>query len=508
VSAPVVAYGPAAWLVELDDVETVLAATVALRAGAPADVELVPAARTVLVRCPRDRHAAVREWLDATLATLATLAEVASSPRPARLARGAALTIPVIYDGIDLADVAAATGFGVDEVVERHTAARYRVAFCGFAPGFAYLIGLDPALRLPRRATPRTRVPAGSVAIAAEYSAVYPAASPGGWHLLGRVDPADDPHVWDLARPAPALLTPGTEVRFTAARRRRPIEQVAAPTLHPGVTDPSPGAIEVVDPGWASTIQDLGRPGQAVIGVGRSGALDGETMNLVNRLVGNPPDAAVLETAGGLLVRATAAVLVASSDHRGPIALAPGDVARVDPAPGCAWGYLAVRGGVAVDAVLGSRSHDTLSGVGPAPLVAGTVLAVGDDPTTPVAAVDVAPRRPSTRPIRLWPGPRRAWFAAGVLDALVAGPWRVGVDTDRVGMRLEGPVLRRRRDGELPSEGLVAGAVQVPPDGRPVVMLRDHPTTGGYPVIAVVDPDDVSRLAQCRPGDPVRFAAA
>ncbi|WP_326838076.1 allophanate hydrolase subunit 1 [Amycolatopsis rhabdoformis] len=188
-------------LVETDDV---LGLQAALESTPVAGVvELVPAARTLLVRFdPADTDVAT---LTRSLASVSTVDVVAEASRT--------VTVPVRYDGADLADVAAASGLSVPEVVARHNAATYVVSFCGFAPGFAYLAGLDPALHLPRRSTPRTRVPTGSVAIAGEYSAIYPRVSPGGWHLLGH---ADTP-VWDVERTPPNLLTPGTRVRFEAA---------------------------------------------------------------------------------------------------------------------------------------------------------------------------------------------------------------------------------------------------------------------------------------------------
>ncbi|MFV0306684.1 MAG: 5-oxoprolinase subunit B family protein [Desertimonas sp.] len=192
--------GPRAWLVETDDP---LGFSATVRAGASgagvAVVEVVPAERTVLVTVATgDQLAPARRWLAALPAT-------AGGARSDK-----AIELAVRYDGEDLAGVAEATGLSVAEVIARHTGNDYVSAFCGFAPGFAYLTGLDPMLVLPRRDTPRTRVPAGSVAVAAGYTAVYPSVSPGGWHLLGHTDAT----LWDLARRPPALLAPGTRVRF------------------------------------------------------------------------------------------------------------------------------------------------------------------------------------------------------------------------------------------------------------------------------------------------------
>ncbi|MEV4056713.1 allophanate hydrolase subunit 1 [Amycolatopsis sp. NPDC049688] len=192
--------GRRAVLVETADV---LGFQAALAQSLPDGVEeLVPAARTLLVR------------FDPAVTDAGRLGGVLRrvSPVDSAVADAGEVVIPVVYDGEDLADVAAETGLSVASVIERHTAGAYVSAFCGFAPGFAYLSGSDPVLHVPRRSSPRTRIPAGSVAVAGEYSAVYPSASPGGWRLLGRTDAP----VWDVERDPPNLLPPGTRVRFTA----------------------------------------------------------------------------------------------------------------------------------------------------------------------------------------------------------------------------------------------------------------------------------------------------
>ncbi|MGW5741660.1 5-oxoprolinase subunit B family protein [Amycolatopsis sp. NPDC003861] len=194
--------GRRAVLVETADV---LGYQTALAGLAPDGVEeLVPAARTLLVR------------FDPSVTNAERLGELLRevSPVDSVAADAGEVVIPVVYDGEDLADVAAETEMSVPTLVSRHTAGTYVSAFCGFAPGFAYLTGSDPALHVSRRSSPRTRIPPGSVAIAGEYSAVYPSASPGGWRLLGRTDVP----VWDVERDPPNLLPPGTRVRFTAVR--------------------------------------------------------------------------------------------------------------------------------------------------------------------------------------------------------------------------------------------------------------------------------------------------
>lgn len=265
--------------------------------------------------------------------------------------------------------------------------------------------------------------------------------------------------------------------------------------------------LEIVEVGWSTTVQDSGRPGLASIGVSPSGALDAGRRALVNRLVGNAEDAPVLETAGGLRLRATGPCLVASSAEAAPRALRPGEEFDVSPSGATLWAYLAVRGGLGVETVLGSASQDTLSGLGSRALAAGAVLPIGPDPGTSVV-VDHAPVLELDGAVAVWPGPRLDWFTPATLDQLIETLWRVSSEVSRVGARLAGPPLQRAGNAELPSEGLVTGAIQVPPDGRPVVMLADHPTTGGYPVLAVVDPTDVATVAQRRPGAELRFRRA
>ncbi|WP_333777864.1 biotin-dependent carboxyltransferase family protein [Streptomyces sp. IBSBF 3136] len=279
-------------------------------------------------------------------------------------------------------------------------------------------------------------------------------------------------------------------------------------------------ALVVVRAGALTTVQDRGRPGYAHLGVPRSGALDPGTAALVNRLAGNGPDAAVLETTlDGCALRPRSAVTVAvggapcpvSVDGRpaawgAPVAVPAGALLEVGAAVAGVRAYVAVSGGITVAPVLGSRATDLLSGLGPAPLGDGTVLPLGV-PAGPPARVDGVPqpRPPAELVLRVTPGPRADWFTAGALRDLATRAYRVSSASNRIGLRTEGPALERARTGELPSEGMVLGAVQVPPDGRPVVFLADHPTTGGYPVIAVVRAADLTAAAQAAPGTPVRF---
>jgi len=550
------AMGDAAVLVELDDLDAVLAHAAAIEAaGWPGVLDVVPGARTVVV--------SVRPGTDlgALRRAIRTL-DVA----PIDAADGETVEIPVVYDGPDLAEVAELTGLDVEEVVAAHTGTPWRVGFGGFAPGFAYLTGGDSRLHVERRSEPRTSVPPGSVGLAGEFSGIYPRSSPGGWQLIGRTDA----QLWDAARTPPALLTPGAQVRFVVAagagsqqgdtaptgladgadagigvaagsvpdsgasahlgaaaqsgappsKARPPAEMAERAAAAVGLAVTPRRALEVVEVGPLALVQDLGRPGHAAVGVPRSGAADRAALRLANRLVANDDEgaAAVEVLLGGLAVRAhgvrtvalTGAPAPATVDgtpvaHHSVVTLRAGQTLTLGPPPTGLRTYLAVRGGLQLDDVLGSVATDTLSGLGPAPLRPGDVLAVGPEPDHPwlLDLAPVAPPAGDTVTLRAVRGPRADWVADPA--ALTRTTWTVSSRSDRVGMRLEGEPLRRTDKRELPSEGMVRGAVQVPPGGEPVVFLADHPVTGGYPVVAVVVDADVDRAAQVRPGQSVRI---
>ena len=297
------------------------------------------------------------------------------------------------------------------------------------------------------------------------------------------------------------------------------------------------GRLVVAATGPLCTVQDAGgRPGRADLGVGVSGAADRAALRRANRLVGNDEAAAGLEvTFGGLVVVfepgsagaaggrvPTTTVLALTGapapmtvggrpgDPHRPVVVPAGTEVRLGTPPSGLRSYLAVRGGIAVDPVLGSRSTDTVAGLGPPVLEAGIELPVGAPPSSPVPGVDVAPEPPLTGELTLGVvlGPRDDWFTDAALATFLRTSWTVTEDANRVGFRLDGPELARtaERDGaELPSEGVIRGSVQVPPSGRPTVFLADHPVTGGYPVIGVVLDADTDRAGQLRPGAQVRF---
>ncbi|HEY2776563.1 MAG TPA: biotin-dependent carboxyltransferase family protein [Gaiellaceae bacterium] len=266
--------------------------------------------------------------------------------------------------------------------------------------------------------------------------------------------------------------------------------------------------IEVVRPGLLTTVQDRGRPGLAHLGVPPSGAADATAYDLGNRLVGNPPGAAALEAtmAGPVLrfdVPTTIALTGATTAEVRTV-----EVLEVGRCVGGVRMYICVRGGIDVEPTLGSRSTDLLTGLGPRPLQTGDVLRIGVDTGPERAAhVGTVPTRvvPDEPVLRVRLGPRDEWFTAAAIDALCSERWSVSSSSNRVGIRLEGPSLERARHDELLSEGLVTGAIQVPASGQPILLMHDHPTTGGYPVIAIVRSDDLWLAGQLAPRQRVRF---
>ncbi|MEI2810060.1 MAG: biotin-dependent carboxyltransferase family protein [Nocardioides sp.] len=277
----------------------------------------------------------------------------------------------------------------------------------------------------------------------------------------------------------------------------------------------------VIEPGLLMLVQDLGRTGSAHLGVPRGGALDAAAAALANRLVGNHVEAAVVElTVTGARFTAECAVTLATAGsraeirvdgrHRGfgqAVWVPAGASIDVGPAQDGLRTYLAARGGFAISEVLGSRSTDTLGWIGPGPVRTGDRLPIGCASGEVPAVEAPAPRR-WHGVLRVWPGPRWDWLTASAQKALMTAEFEVAPDSDRVAMRLLGAPLERAVTGELPSEGIPDGGIQVPPSGQPLIFLADHPVTGGYPVVAVVDPHDLDWCAQLRPGTVLRFARA
>lgn len=506
--------GPRTLLVELPDLDATLALFDALAADPlPQVTEVVPAARTLLVRTAPGQ--AADGVLAAAIAAVAPLA-------PGRAANGAeAIEIPVVYGGEDLAEVAAHLGMTVAEVIRAHAAAVWQVAFTGFAPGFAYMTCEDERFDLPRRITPRPRVPAGAVALASRFCGIYPKASPGGWQLIGTTPMP----MWDPGRDPPALLHPGGRVRFVEGRGA--VHAMPATT---SVAPAGPAAgLRVLAAAFPILVQDAGRPGQASDGISASGAMDLPSLRRANRRAGNPPDTPALEITLGparLAVDSPATLVLDGAAERAeiesggarlpvdvtrPFALDPGDVLVIAPPQRGMRSYLAIRGGFDAPRLLGSASRDTLAEIGPDPLGPGVAIgfarasafAVDPDPA-PLPAFP-APGGVVVLPVTM--GPRSDWFPQAALDLLLAQEWEVTPQSSRVGIRLSGQPLLRDDARELPSEGTERGAIQVPHSGQPVLFLADHPLTGGYPVIANVAAHHLDLAGQIPIGAKVRFNA-
>ncbi len=446
----------------------------------------------------------------------------------------------------DLAEVAQLTGLSPQQVIAEHTARQY--------PG-----GLDPDFRSAnptshrcrpacacRLQQPRLRAPLGAVAVAGELTGVYSLASPGGWRVLG----TSPWPMFDLGWDPPTLLRAGDRVRFVAVDRARFDELRADPAIPAGIVTPAPAAggadeapaspaLRVVNPGPMSTVQDLGRPGYGRYGVGPGGAMDRFALRVGNRLLGNTEGAAGVEvTGGGAIFEFLSETAFAWTGTTGPITIdgipaptwtvlsgRPGQRLTAGPPERGLRGYLCLGGGVAARAVLGSRSTNLAAGFG-GPF--GRACRPGDElqayehgagprkESAPAEVIETvylglpANERDGKRgapavSLRLVPGLQQEMLGKDALSVLFAGNYTVGPDSNRMGYRLVGPQIASRGGYDIVSDGLVEGAVQVPGSGRPVLLMADHQTTGGYPKPGVVAGADIPLAAQLSPGMAVRF---
>lgn len=414
--------------------------------------------------------------------------------------------IPVRYDGEDLLEVARRTGLPLEEVKRLHQAPLYRVYALGFTPGFPFLAPVEPALRLPRRPHPRPRVPAHALAMAGPQTGIYPLPSPGGWHLLGTALVA----VYDPHGEEPFLLGPGDRVRFREAQGSAPPEPSPLVLLP---EEPRIPALRVEEPGLLDLVVDGGRFLAGHLGLARSGPLDPYSASLANRLVGNLPGAPLLEVAYRGPVLTALRDLVAAVAGYGLTALLEGE--EIPPGRSFFWPrgktlsfrpkgrgvrvYLAVAGALEGRPFRGSVSPDLRGRIG-RPLVAGDILGLGEERAVrPGLAFRQSPL-PETFRLRLLPGPQFSWEA---FRALASASFRV-VRADRMGVELLGPEVP---GGEGLSEATPLGGIQVPPSGRPLVLLVDKGSLGGYAKPARVHPGDFWILGQVWPGAELMFTS-
>lgn len=504
-------FGESAALVRLEPVidPVVLGRVLALDRAAQRTAgvtETVPAFASLLVFFDRERtsFAGVSQLLSA------------GSVGTVDVPRGRSHQVPVVYGGAlgpDLGDVARWAGVSADEVIRLHTGTEYRVYALGFAPGFAYMGIVPDRIAAPRLPRPRRRVPVGAVGIAGNQTGIYPAATPGGWRIIGRTPAV----LFDPQREPPTLFQIGDTVHFVPVPGAA-WDEPDSPRL-PAV--PGERAVLVVlRPGLHTTVQDRGRTGSRRYGVPPSGAMDQDSLARANTEVGNPPEAAgiecawpgpVLEALGSVTVALTGADFTAEVDGRAvqvnrAIEMRRGQVLGFRSPRRGMWAYVAVQGGIDVVPVMGSRSTLVRSGLGGLSgrtLRAADILCAGPGLAGPTS---IGVHQPQEAPIRLLLGPHPEAFAPDALERFVRSCYEVSVHSDRAGYRLDGPAVEQRGSGEILSQGMVPGAIQVPPDGQPIVLMPDGPTVGGYPVLAVVAERDLGRLAQLRPGEGVEFS--
>ena len=530
-------------LIELPDLISTLRLFDAVKEADIAGVrELIPAARTLFAS------------FDPLTITRAELTDAIASMDvgAARRHSSKTVSIDVVYDGEDLADVASLMHITPQSVVQRHCGHDWKVAFVGFAPGFAYLTDGDPSFDVPRRRTPRVTVPSGAVGLAGTFSGVYPRQSSGGWQLIGHTD-------MPMWRDEALSQRIGGESAASGNSRRRasqsdasPISDAPQPQCSAACTTRRTG-LRVVRPGLLATFQDDGRLA-ANMGVTGSGAADMPAAHLANALVGNPAHAVTIELTNGSAafqavgdqVAAVTGAPVAVTIRPAPNATATGDAQHAErsnvrqsarsfaitrqeafllrdgetleigaPRAGLR-DYVAIAGGFKAPGILGSSATDTMSGIGPAPLHAGQLLpsqAAAKAPIRPTPTVGLPEPWPANLPqvgrattLEVMLGPRDDWFTEAALAAFVEQEWTVTIQSNRVGLRLAGATpLERRNDVELASEATVPGAIEVPASGQPVIFLRDQPVTGGYPVIAVLTATSLATAGQLPPEAKARF---
>jgi len=504
-------------------------------AGIPGLVEVVPTYRSLGILYDPGRLS--YEEAQRRIRPVAESLDLGILPPPKRV------VIPTVYGGVygpDLAFVAQHAGLSEAEVIRLHTEAVYHVYMLGFTPGYTYLGGLPERLHTPRLPSPRLKVPGGSVGIGGSQTGIYPLESPGGWRIIGRTYLS----LFDASKEIPTPIQPGDMVQFEAITETEYLDAVgrrpSAVSHEPGTERREAGdrrreigdrpAIEVLRPGLLTTVQDRGRFGYQRFGVPVSGAMDEVALRVGNVLVGNPQEAAGLEvTALGPQLRFLRDTVVALTGA--------GVEAELDgrPAPWyrsfrvrarqlldirrCTRGlraYVAIAGGIDVPVLLGSRSTCLVARFGGfrgRALLAGDVLATGS-PSAPLAELAGRelpeawrPRHGSPVGLRVVLGPQADAFTEAGRRTFLESEYRVSPHADRMGYRLDGPVIAHQGSADILSDWIPLGAVQVPGDGKPIILLADRQTTGGYTKIATVIQPDIGLVAQLQPGDALGFRA-
>lgn len=511
----------------------------------PAVIETVPAFATLLVHYePAFRkYGPMCAWIRTILKQMSET----------ETARRRIVKIPVCYGarfGADLHDMERLLHMDMDEIIAIHSARDYKVYMLGFLPGFPYLGGLDERIACPRLASPRVKIPAGSVGIGGSQTGIYPMASPGGWRLIGQTPLA----MYDPNRKEPTLLMAGDYVRFVPVSLdewyeiRRAVDrgeyepEIIVSGVQADVEKKSSGSIRiaadektnlehriklmVVNPGALTTVQDGGRFGMQALGITQCGAMDQSAWHLANRLVENDGSEAVLEMTvmgASFNIEGKGLIALTGADMQPKLNGAPvlmnqaidvksGDVLEMGAAVNGCRGYLAVSGGIDVAPVLGSRSTDLKGGIGG---FCGRALRSGDVLYGAETPIIIGTKRLSTvrKPyrqsvtLRFIPGPQADMFSTEAMQEFLKAVYEVDAKSDRMGCRLEGPAIVSINGTDIVSDGIAAGSIQVPANGKPIVLMADHQTTGGYAKIGTVISEDLPKLAQMLPGGKVKFQA-
>ena len=488
-------------------------------------LEMVPSFRSLLILF--DPLLLSRRILRDTVVSLAS----SDNSGETSAVGGQVVRLPVCYGGEfgpDLEFVARHNGLSPEEVIALHSRESYPVYMLGFLPGFPYLGGLPPRIAAPRLQTPRQMVASGSVGIAGSQTGVYPLESPGGWRIIGRTPL----RLFDPFRSEPFLVSAGDRIRFDPIdravfeRMAGSQEEAADPVASSLPAERPAGFFSVIKPGLQTTVQDRGRFGFRAFGLSPGGPMDSLAARVANLLVGNGPDAAILEMTllGGSFRFETKSYLAVCGADMGcklngvPIrawsafSVPPGGELTFGHAVSGCRAYLAVRGGITVPTVLGSRATSLRAGIGG---YGGRALRAADRVPCGLDSGDVTAQRflpahlvpeyPEEIRLRVLPGPQDDLFEPDGIKTFFSSVYTVTPRNDRMGYCLDGPPVRHRNGADIVSDALCAGAVQVPGDGLPLVMTADHQTTGGYAKIGAVIGPDLSRLVQARQGTRVRF---
>ena len=442
---------------------------------------------------------------------------------------GRKIIIPVVYGGEygpDLTDVARFHGLTEEQVVKIHSGREYRVYMVGFVAGFPYLGEVADEIATPRLETPRLKVPAGSVGIAEKQTGIYSCEAPGGWRIIGRTPL----RLFNLLKQPPVLLQLGDIVKFKPISEKefRITEKTSQkqPADHFPKNKKGIKVFQVLKPGFFTTVQDLGRYGYLRYGVPISGAMDTFSLVAANLLVANNPDDACLEITliGPELQALTETQIAITGGAASPkingqhvpmwqtLEVQEGAVVSFGKVESGCRAYLSIRGGVDTPPLLGSRSTYVRGGFGG---INGRQLKTEDI----IGGFDVSLLKVEySMPEELVPqftdqfkacvilGPQADMFTERGITTFLSSQYKVTLEADRMGYRLEGPIIEHKAKADIISDALLPGAVQIPKNGKPIMIMRDAQTAGGYPKIAVIITPDISTLGQAKTNDIIEFS--